>query len=161
MKQLIYLSLMMIFCCGLQVMSQLDKISQNKQTSNADVALRFMTDYKKICDSRKEQVDMDKWIKNNLLLTDKFKSTYKMILADAYKTEPEVGLDFDPIFNGQDYPDKGFKITKYDSASGFVTLVGIDWKEYFVTVKIVYLNNKWLVDGAGIINIPKDKQRKP
>lgn len=111
--------------------------------------------------SRKEQVDVDKWINNSTLLTDKFKSSYNKILADAYKDEPEVGLDFDPIFNGQDYPDKGFKITKYDSASGFVTLVGIDWKDFIVTVKIVFLKNKWLVDGAGIINIPEDKQRKP
>ncbi len=162
MKQFIYLSLIMIFCCDLQIMSQpADKKSQNMKTANAYVALKFMDSYKKFCDMRTEKADVDKWIENNTLLTDRFKSTYKKILTDAYKEEPEVGLDFDPIFDAQAYPDKGFKILKYDSASGYVTLGGIDWEVYSVTVKIVFQNNKWLVDGAGIINIPKDKQRKP
>ena len=150
----------MIFCCDLQIMSQPDKNSQNKQTSNADVALRFMNNYKKICDSRYELKDIDKWLHDNPLLTVNFKSKYKKIMDDAHKEDPELGLDFDPIFDAQYYPDKGFELLKYDSISGYVTLRGKEiYNKFTVTVKIVLQNNKWLVDGAGIINIPKDKRR--
>jgi hypothetical protein len=142
-------------------MAQSDKNIQNKETSNADVALMFMNSYKNFLDSLQTRASIDKWVINNSLLTDKFKVSYKNILDDAYKVEPKVGLDFDPIFDAQDYPDKGFKVIKYDSASGYITLGGVDWKEFTVSVKTIFQNNKCLIDGAGIINIPKDKQRKP
>jgi len=149
----------MIFCFELQIdaMFQSNKIKQKDKSFNANVALKFMDSYVKFCNNR--QTDEGNWVKNNKLLTDRFKSTYKKIMDDANKADPELGLDFDPIFDAQDYPDKGFKIIKYDSASGFVILCGKDWKEFTVTVKVVFQNNKWLVDGVGIINIPKDKQR--
>lgn len=159
MKQILFLSLILIFCCGLQVdaMFQSDKIRPKDKAFNAIVALMFMDGYAKFCDTR--QSDVDKWVQNNTLLTDKFKSAYNKIMDDAYLADPELGLDFDPIFDAQDYPEKGFKVLKYDSASGYVTLCGKNWREFVVTVKVVFQNNRWLVDGAGIINIPKDKQR--
>ncbi len=156
-----HLGLILVFSLNFHVMAQSSSTQQNKQKLNSDIALKFINDYKKFCDSRKEQVDVDKWVKNNTLLTDNFKSTYIKIMTDAYKAEPELGLDFDPIFNAQYYPDKGFTILNSEEASGFITLAGIDKKDFQVTVKIIYINNQCLVDGAGIINIPKEKQRKP
>jgi hypothetical protein len=35
---------------------------------------------------------------------------------------------------------------------------GKDWKEFILVLKVVSQNDKWLVDGAGIINIPTDKR---
>ena len=78
----------------------------------------------------------------------------------AYKVEPEVGLDFDPIVDGQDFPDKGFKIKSIDKATGLVTLQGIDWQDFEVVLKVVNENDKSLVNGSGIINIPMNKQPK-
>jgi hypothetical protein len=149
----------MIFCCDLQVeaMFHSDNIKPKDKAFNAIVALRFMDGYAKFCNSHQRNVDH--WVKCNTLLTERFKSAYKKMIDDAYRADPEVGLDFDPIFDAQDYPEKGFKVLKYDSASGYVTLCGKNWREFVVTVKVVFQNNRWLVDGAGIINIPKDKQR--
>jgi len=160
MKHRICLSLLLFFTCNVHLMSQTHQNTQNKQTSNADVALKFMNAYINFINTRPEQKATDKWLKTNPLVTDKFKTTYKKIEDDARKADPVLGLDFDPILNAQDYPDRGFEISTYDEASGYVTLVGIDLEKFKVTVKIVFQNNKWMVDGAGIINIPEDKQAK-
>ena len=78
----------------------------------------------------------------------------------AYKVEPEDGLDFAPIVDGQDFPDNGFKIKSIDKATGLVILQGIDWQDFEVVVKVVNENNKTLVNGSGIINIPTNKQSR-
>jgi hypothetical protein len=35
---------------------------------------------------------------------------------------------------------------------------GVDWEAYRVVVKVIKTKKGWLVDGAGSVNIPKDKQ---
>lgn len=70
-----------------------------------------------------------------------------------------MGLDFDPIFDAQDFPDEGFIILSHDS-SGYVTLQGKDWPEFTVVAKVAWENNTWLVDGTGVINIPEEKRTK-
>jgi len=104
----------------------------------------------------KEIVDSS-WVYNNNLLTESFKKRHKFIIDSAYIADPEMGLDADPIFDAQDYPDNGFEIMTTDS-NGFVTVRGKDWKEFILVLKVVSQNDKWLVDGAGIINIPNDKR---
>ena len=71
-----------------------------------------------------------------------------------------MGLDFDPIFDAQDFPDKGFELVSSDKNSGYITVKGKDWPEFVLVIRIVYLDNKWLVDGSGIINIPESKRAK-
>lgn len=112
------------------------------------IAVKFMNDYVRILDNRK--TNTEEWIKNNQILTVKFKAEYKKSVTGY----------FDPILDAQDYPDKGFKIVKSDSISGYVILQGIDWENFFLTVKIVLQDNKWLIDGAGIVNIPENKRSK-
>jgi hypothetical protein len=124
---------------------------QSIKKFDASVAVKFMDSYMKFWQDRKDGVD--DWIKNNALLSEKFKLSYKKFIDSS------PGLNFDPIFDAQDSPDKGFKILKADTTSGYMTLNGIDWPEFTVIVKIVYEKQKWLVDGAGVINIPVDKQR--
>jgi hypothetical protein len=81
-------------------------------------------------------------------------------LDSAQKKDPELGLDSDPVFDAQDFPEKGFSILKVDTLSQYVTVVGNDWKEFELVLKVERENNKWLVDGAGVINIPDDKRAK-
>jgi hypothetical protein len=100
------------------------------------------------------------WIKQNSLLTDNFKNRYKGLLDSAQKKDPEIGLDFDPIFDAQDFPEKGFSIVKIDTLSRYVTVAGNDWKDFELVLKVEQEHNKWLVDGAGVINIPDDKRAK-
>lgn len=117
------------------------------------VALSFINDYTKHCTS----VDMDKWIPKHQLLSADFKNAYKALVDSMRKADPEMGLDFDPIFDAQDYPDQGFFVKKTDSINGYVTVEGKNWKDFTVLLKVVLKDGKSLVDGAGIINMPKDK----
>ena len=125
------------------------------------IALQFINDYTEFCLLKIKQKSSEmNWIQSNPLLTDKFKNIYKSTLDSAYKADPELGLDFDPIFDAQDFPDKGFSILKTDSLENYVTVNGNDWKDFELVLKIAFVDNKWLVDGAGIINIPDDKRAK-
>ncbi|MBN1186257.1 MAG: hypothetical protein JXB49_28525 [Bacteroidales bacterium] len=128
------------------------------KASDAEIAIKFLNDYIAFCNNIKSNNNLFQWIHDNALLTAKFKETHKKIIEDAEKVDPELGLGFDPIFDAQDYPS-GFVIKSIDNA-GFVTLQGKDWQDFIVTVKLVYIDNNWFVDGAGIINIPKDKQAR-
>lgn len=137
-------------------------INTPKQTdlkmSDAEIALKFLDDYVIYCDNRNSNKNLFQWINDNTLLTSKFKETHKKLIEDAEKTDPELGLGFDPIFDAQDYPSS-FVIKSIDN-TGFITLQGKDWQDFVVTVKLVYIDSMWFVDGAGIINIPKDKQAR-
>ena len=125
-----------------------------------EVATEFMNNYTDYVMDTIGKISEDEYIKQNELLTDNFKKRYQTIIDSANRVEPEIGLDFDPIVDGQDSPDKGFKIKSIDKENDLVTLQGIDWKDFEVTVKVINQNNKSFVDGAGIINIPTNKQAK-
>jgi len=158
MRQLILLSLVLIFLFSCN--SRSDKNSIDPHQFNAEIALKFVNSYKIICDSLRESKNIDNWIKDNPILTNSFKFSYRKTLDDAFKDEPELGLDFDPIFDAQYYPDKGFEILECDSANGYVVLRGKEiYNKFTVTVKIIHKKDKWFVDGSGIINIPNDKRR--
>jgi hypothetical protein len=103
---------------------------------------------------------IDAWITGHPLLTENFKSARKQVLADALKNEPEIGLGFDPILDAQDFPDKGFSVVRTDTAGGYVTVAGIGSPDFEVVVKVALQNNRSLVDGAGVVNIPQDKRAR-
>ena len=133
------------------IMWNMDSFSQGNMdhaSFNPQVAVQFVNDYIHTMDD--EQVNTKTWIKNNPLLTKKFKSEYKKSLNN----------DFDPILNAQDYPEKGFKIVNSESSTGYVYLQGVDYDDFYITAKVVSENGKWLVDGCGIVNIPEDKRGK-
>ena len=135
-------------------------LSETKVTPDFSVALNFINDYTKFS-MPKAQASIDtNWIDRNELLTDHFKTAYRALLDSARKEDPELGLGFDPIFDAQDFPDKGFSIFKADTLGGYVTVVGNDWKEFELVLKVVQNDKKWLVDGAGVINIPGEKRAK-
>ena len=137
-------------------------VKDSVKSSDIDynVALDFMNGYVDYIMDTIGKINQDEYIKQNELLTQNFKDRYKFVQDSAYKVEPEVGLGFDPIVDGQDFPDKGFKIKSIDKATGLVTLQGIDWQDFEVVLKVVKENDKSLVNGSGIINIPMNKQPK-
>lgn len=71
-----------------------------------------------------------------------------------------MGLDFDPIVDGNDIPDEGFELESYDKNTNLVVVKGKNWADFKVTIKVVLKDNKWFVDGCGIVNITKDNQSK-
>ncbi len=128
-----------------------------------DAANSFMNAYKNYSDdvmARKTEQSTSEWLKNNTEVSDSFKKSYEKLVADAYKKDPEMGLDFDPILNAQDYPDQGFEVRDCDEKSNLVTLKGKNVENFDVVVKVNLTGDKWLVDGAGVINIPANKQAK-
>ncbi|HRB70308.1 hypothetical protein [Flavobacterium sp. WV_118_3] len=130
----------------------------SKATIDYTVATQFISDYVHFLDHSTDPKATLSWIQNNKLLTSSFKDRYSHIMEEAWKEDPELGLGFDPVFDGQDYPDNNYTITAIDSLSGFVTVSSESWKEFAVVMRVVQNGKLSLVDGSGIINIPEDKR---
>lgn len=118
-----------------------------------NVALKFINEYVANQSNLTDSSNTQEWIQNHSLLSDNFKKSYKEIMDNAAKNDPEIGLGFDPIFNAQDFPDKGFSVAKTDTISGTVLVKGVDWDDFNVSLKVISENGKSMVDGAGIVNI--------
>jgi hypothetical protein len=125
---------------------------------DTDIALKFINGYAENSNEANMMADKIEWVNSSHLTTEDFKIELKRIINDAYKAEPEVGLDFDPILDAQDSPDKGFELESFDEKTNLLTVRGKDWKEFKLTIKIIEENGNWLVDGCGIVNIPTDKR---
>jgi len=151
-KSTIILFTVLLVSCSVKTNHESLAIDQRQPP---DAALKFINEYTKACSGT--DFNSAKWIESNELITDNFKVRYKQIVEEARKADPEVGLAFDPIFNAQDYPEKGFMLSGTDD-NGYVTVKGKDWQEFTVVIKLAFIDNLWKVDGAGIINIPKNKQ---
>jgi len=126
---------------------------------NAAIANQFINGYIKYNNAVYQQKTKEtvlEWLQKNKTVTPHFTQSYQLLVAQAEQEDPELGLDFDPILDAQDYPEQGVKIVNCEAQSGFVTLAGKDkeWKNFKVIVNV--LDKR--VDGAGVINIPKDKQ---
>jgi hypothetical protein len=130
----------------------------SQKINKVDNALKFINGYVENANKMTSRVNIVEWVNSNNLSTNGFKSELKKIIDDAYKAEPEVGLDFDPILDAQDNPDKGFELEAFDENTNYLTVRGKDWQEFKLTMKIIEVNGKWLVDGCGIVNIPHDKR---
>ena len=132
----------------------------DKDNSPVEVALTFINAYVDNCNKMNKSIGIVEWVNSNNLTTNSFKAKVKTMIEEAFKIEPEVGLDADPIFDAQDYPDEGFELVSFDSKTNFIVVKGKNWADFKLTIKVVLEDNKWLVDGCGIINIPNDKQRE-
>lgn len=126
---------------------------------SAAIVNQFINSYIKYNNAVYQQQTQEtvlEWLQKNKTVTPHFTQSYQQLLAQAEKADPELGLDFDPILDAQDYPEQGMKIASCDEQSGLVTLAGKDkeWEHFKVVINV---QNK-RVDGAGVINIPKDKQ---
>ena len=158
MKKFLLVLAIGVYHCDAQVgLSKKQTIEvKNQSKPDFDIALKFINDYVKhlVASDKngKREPSSTTWIKLNTLVTPAFKTKYKALGS----------LDADPILDAQDFPEKGFIISKTDPSQGYVTVTGIgaEWTEFKVILKVIQLNNKWLVDGSGIVNIPKSKQAK-
>ena len=117
--------------------------SEKQVVPDFNVALNFINDYTKLC-VQPQRTKTTEWIRQNPLLTDNFKNRYTSLMDSAEKKDPELGLGSDPIFDAQDFPEKGFSILKIDTLDRYVTVVGNDWKEFELVLKVNQENNKWL-----------------
>lgn len=136
------------------------KTELNYTDSITNVAILFINEYVSNCNKTKEQIGIIEFVNAHPNVSIEFKTELKRMIEEAEKSDPEYGLGFDPIFDAQDYPDDGFKLSEFDSNTNYLTVEAINWKGFKITMRIKELDNKWLVTGCGVINIPKDKQAK-
>lgn len=97
-------------------------------------------------------------IEKHELFTSHFKNEHTQLIEKSFVDAPDYGLGFDPIVDGQDCPTEGFVVKSIDG--NYITLKGVDWPEFELTVKMKQEGEKWLIDGVGIINIPEQKRAK-
>ncbi len=140
--------------------SNTSQVSSVKKISKIDNALAFINEYTKNANKMKHAVGIADWVNANHLSTAKFKKELKRIIDEAYKNDPEAGIDADPIFDAQDYPDKGFVTESFDTESNYLIVRGIDMPDFRITMKVKNENGVWLVDGCGRVNIPNNKRIK-
>lgn len=123
------------------------------------VALQFINDYVSNCNKMKDQVGIVEWTHASPYASDQFKTKLTSIIEVAEKQNPDYGLGFDPFFDAQDYPDLGFEIKEIDTSSGYLTVSGKEnWTSFEVIMSVKKIDSRWLVDGCGVVNIPKNKQ---
>lgn len=134
---------------------------QSTQISNESpiaTALKFINLYVENCNKLKDQVGVINWVNANNLTTKRFKIALKNTIDEAYKQDPELGLEVDPLFDAQDYPGKGFDLDIFYLHSNYIVVKGKNWPEFKLTMKLVLQNGSWLVDGCGSINVPNEKR---
>lgn len=129
-----------------------EKQAANEKTR---VALEFINSYVNYCGNQQKKLELIDWINDNKLVTDSFKTALRKIIDDAKTEDPELGPDFDPIFDAQDYPLEGF-VTEASNETEFLIVRGKDWPDFKLTVKVAQENGKWLVDGCGMVNVPEE-----
>ncbi len=149
MKKIFCLAIVLAIFVNVNTFSATRKSNSSKKNSSsqinseaAQVALKFITEYSSMTDNTE-------YMRNTKLITEKLRSEYFQIFADAYLNDDIV--DADSIIAGQDAPSK-YKVISYNSKTGLVVVQGIDWKKQ-IKLKVKKINGKWLVDGSGVLNM--------
>lgn len=121
-------------------------------------AMTFINGYVENANKLNKSIDDAVWVSSNMLSTKSFKKEMKRLIKEGLKENPELGLEADPVFDAQDYPHKGFEPESFDENTGYLTVRGIGWPDFRLTMKIVNEQGIWLVEGCGMINVPEDKR---
>lgn len=121
---------------------------------NYQAALDFLNSYIENIHTQ----EILEYVKYSPLATESLKTELETIIMRAWEENPEVGLGFDPLFDAQDYPDKGVELLNFDPKTGYVMVQGIEWEDFKVAMRVVNKDGHILVDGCGVVNIPEDKR---
>jgi hypothetical protein len=138
--------------------TQKEEVAVASTAVKVENALSFINGYVENSNNMNEAMNIIDWVNANQLSSDAFKTTLKNIIEEAFKEDSEMGLDADPIYDAQDYPEKGFELVSFDEKTNYLTVKGIDWPDFTLTLKVVEEKGKWVVDGCGSVNVPKDKR---
>ncbi|MFC4818492.1 MULTISPECIES: hypothetical protein [unclassified Flavobacterium] len=150
---------------GCQFASDLDEKSPQlpdtktvlMSSSGGTTALAFVNEYAKVYTSMDEAQTLQ-WVSANALVTPEFRDSLTHLITESLQKNPESGLKFNPIFDAQENPEEGFEVVSTDSKTGYITLRGKHSNELKLNLKMKNVNDTWLVDGCGIVNIPLEKR---
>lgn len=163
MKKILILSIIVFISCGRNENTNKPLETESKQTetkkeiNKTENAISFINAYVENCNNIKQALSAVEWANSSNLCTKHFKTEIKNLIDNA---DPEMGLGFDPIFNAQDYPEKGFELDSLNEKTNYITVKGKDNSAFKIVMILLEENGKWLVDGCGYINIPDDKRAK-
>jgi hypothetical protein len=157
-KPLFFLFVVLLASCGTndsQTNQPKDSVpTQNSQSNNdqiAEKAISFINAYVENCNKMNQAVSVTDWVNQSALVTSNFKSELTRITKDDE-------LDADPLLNAQDYPEKGFELDRFDAATNIVTVKGKeDWSDFKLKIQMKKVNDDWLVDGCGMVNMKENK----
>ena len=134
------------------------RTAPNAQKINTKVAIDFLNSYIESIQYFEDKYGLVHWANASPLATQEFKNTLEKMLREAFVKNPQVGLGFDPIFDAQDFPMKGFEVYSANYDTGYVTVNSTEWDGFHVLLKLVNQGGKTLVDGCGVVNIPEENQ---
>jgi hypothetical protein len=100
--------------------------------------------------SKEKPDDADKMVKKSPLLSPGFKEAYAALIAKARKADPELGLGYDPIVCGQDFPDSGYAVKSISlkEATGSAVVASKDKNfKQTIPVTLVKIDGKWFING--------------
>lgn len=123
------------------------------ENQKAEVALEFCRQYlaSPLGDGEYHDELMD-WLDSNDMTTPNFRKTLDLLLSKAYEQEPELGLGYDPILDGQDYA-QSYELGYYDEENDYFVLTGVGEENQFkVKIRVVEIDGRLLVDACGEIN---------
>ncbi len=115
------------------------------------VALQFINDYTDHCNNIEDTISLIDWISMRDDVTPAFEQGLSNLILEAEKTDTELGPGYDPIFNAQDYPSEGYILAK-NSDSSMVYLVGKNQEQFKLNVKVIKVEDTWLVDGISEVS---------
>lgn len=97
-----------------------------------------------------KEEDGEKVVKKSPQLSLGFKKAYAALMAKAWKDEPEVGLGYDPIVCGQDFPNSGYAVVtvtlKETTGAAVLSSKDENFKQK-ISVSLVKEDGKWLIHG--------------
>ena len=128
----------------------------DKNNTLVEVALTFINSYVDHCNDMNDSTGVIEWVYSNDLTTNSFKNEVKRLVEEAFREDPETGLGLDPIFAAQDYPHDGFEFDSLENTTNLIVVKGKEWPDFKLVIKMALENNKWLVDGCGIVNTATD-----
>lgn len=158
-KQLLCLILFLVFFgCKEGVAPEIQQNAIKEEVTPAStVALQFINEYIQSFDVSNPEKTPYEWVKTNPYATETLKKELKDLYEEAEKQDSEMRLDFDPILDAQDNPDE-FEVESADNRTGYIIVRGKEWKDFRLAMILKQEKGKWLVDGCGVVNIPKEKR---
>lgn len=128
------------------------------EASSDDENYQAALDFLNLYIENMHTLEILEYVNGSPLATESLKSELERILIEAWEANPKVGLEFDPLFDAQDYPHEGVELADFDPVTGYVMVKGIAWEDFRVAMRVVKLDGHVLVDGCGVINIPEEKR---
>lgn len=159
MKKLICLfSILLLIACKedarvndpAKISSEIETDHSKDISKGIGVAEKFINDYVANCNRMKEAVPVLEWIMARHDASEEFKQAAKKLVEEAYEADPELGLGYDPVFDGQDYDDSGYSAEGGDPSK--IIVRGKTESGFIVPMSVEKTNGNWMVTMCGAIN---------